>query len=572
MTQLRSPLIWRLILWFLLLSLIPVGIVLIFVQRQVRDTIIDQQIQGLSDQASLLSLQITNQPEKTQTIVEGYGYKDQTAFLLNETGIYIAHSIPGKVGKDAKLDINPGILQQLLTESLTKINNSAEEQYIASTKLKSDNYVAVITASSVARVKPVDELSRGIIVQLIVSLLITSLAGGAAIIVVLNPIVQLSNFANHLAAGELEAEFDTSELEGEVATLAHSLNNLAVRIGEAISSLELRVEERTAELQERATQLQTIAEASQTIAGIQNLDELLPQIANLISQRFEIYHTGIFLVDDRGENAVLQAANSAGGQNMLRRGHRLKVGAQGIVGNVTSTGNARIALDVGEDAVYFDNPDLPDTRSEIALPLKIAGQTFGALDLQSTQPKAFGDEDIQTLSILADQVAIAIQNARSFKQSRQAAHESEIAYRQMTGQAWHQVATQRKVIGYEYDGLALKPITEISKDNSSYKIPLLLRGQIIGALKLNASDNNRSWTEDEIAMAQATAERTVLALENARLLEDAQRRATKERTISESAARVSAALDLEGILEATAEELERTLGGSEVIIQLESEE
>ena len=112
---------------------------------------------------------------------------------------------------------------------------------------------------------------------------------------------------------------------------------------------------------------------------------------------------------------------------MLARGHRLKVGAQGIVGNATSTGHPRIALDVGEDAVYFDNPDLPDTRSEIALPLKVAGQTFGALDLQSTQPNAFGDEDIQTLSILSDQVAIAIQNARLFEQSRQAAEEAEAA-------------------------------------------------------------------------------------------------------------------------------------------------
>ena len=358
--------------------------------------------------------------------------------------------------------------------------------------------------------------------------------------------------------------------EAEANILAQEKANYDLQ--ELQKDLELRVDQRTSELQERVAQLQTISQVSQTISGIQNLDELLPRVTDLISERFSIYHTGIFLVDEKGENAILQAANSAGGQKMLARGHRLRVGAQGIVGYATSTGEARIALDVGEDAFYFDNPDLPDTRSEIALPLKLAGRTFGALDLQSTQPNAFKDEDIETLSILADQVAIAIQNARSFEQSRQAAEEADIAYRQMTGQAWQRVAAQKKVLGYEYDGTKPKPITEVSKIDSSLSIPLLLRGQTIGKLRLSALDPDRNWTDDELAMAQATAERTALTLETARLLEDAQKRAAKERTISEGTTRVSAALNVEGILHATAEELERALGSSEIVIQLEGEE
>ena len=571
MTQLKSPLIWRLILWFLLLSLIPVGVVLVFVQRQVRNTVIDQQIQGLSDQASLLALQIADQPEKAQTSIEKFGTEAQTAFLLDENGNYVAHSIPSKVGGAASFDINSDILQQLLTEPFTKIDNSVEEQYIGSARLEVNNNIVVITADSTAKVKNIDNLSRVIILQLAVSLLITSLAGGAAIVVVLNPIVQLSRFADLLAAGELETEFDTAELEGEVATLAQSLNNLAVKVRDAIATLEQRVEERTAELQERATQLRTIAEASQTITGIRNLNELLPRIADLISQRFEIYHTGIFLADDRGEYAVLQAANSVGGQNMLARGHRLKIGAQGIVGYVTSTGQPRVALDVGEDAVYFDNPDLPDTRSEIALPLKVAGQTFGALDLQSTQPNAFGEEDIQTLSILADQVAIAIQNARSFEQSRQATEEAEIAYRQMTGQTWRQVSAQKNVLGYEYDGSTLKSIREVSKDESSLNIPLVLRGQIIGKLKLSAFDPDRNWTDDELAMAQAIAERTALTLEAARLLEDAQRRAAREQAIGEITASISASSDVDSILRTAVQELGNKIGNTEVIFELGTE-
>lgn len=354
--------------------------------------------------------------------------------------------------------------------------------------------------------------------------------------------------------------------EAEANAQAQEEANLELQ--ELQKGLELRVDQRTTELQGRVTQFQTISQVSQTISGIQNLDELLPRVTDLISQRFEIYHTGIFLVDDRNENAVLQAANSAGGQNMLARGHRLKVGAQGIVGNATSTGHPRIALDVGEDAVYFDNPDLPDTRSEIALPLKVAGQTFGALDLQSTQPNAFGDEDIQTLSILADQVAIAIQNARLFEQSRQAAEEAEVAYRQMTGQTWRQVAAQKKVLGYEYDGGSPKPITEASKDESSLNIPLVLRGQTIGKLKLSKLDSDRNWTEDELAMAQAAAERTALTLESARLLEEAQRRATRERVIGDISSSISTFSDMEGILRTAVQQLGRRMGGAEVTLEL----
>jgi len=354
--------------------------------------------------------------------------------------------------------------------------------------------------------------------------------------------------------------------EVESNTQAQKEANLELQLLQR--ELEQHVDQRTAELQEKVAQLQTISQVSQTISGIQNLGELLPRIAELISERFDIYHTGIFLVDEKGENAILQAANSAGGQNMLARGHRLRVGAQGIVGYATATGKARIALDVGEDVVYFDNPDLPDTRSEIALPLIIAGQTFGALDLQSTQPNAFGNEDIQTLSILADQVAIAIQNARSFERSREAVQAAEAAHRQMTGQAWQQFTAQRKVLGFEYDGSTLKPVTNIAKDDTSFDIPLVLRGQTIGKLKLSAIDPDHNWTDDEIALARAAAERTALTLETARLLEDAQLRATRERLIGDISASISTFSDMEGILRTAVQQLGRRMGGAEVVLEL----
>jgi GAF domain-containing protein len=357
----------------------------------------------------------------------------------------------------------------------------------------------------------------------------------------------------------------------EAEANAQTQEEVNLELQQLQKELETRVGQRTAELQDRATQFQTIAKVSQTIGGIQNLDELLSRVTELISERFNIYHTGIFLVDERGENAVLQAANSAGGKRMLERGHHLKVGSQSMVGYVTSTGNPRIAADVGEDAVFFDNPDLPDTHSEITLSLRVSDQTFGALDLQSTQTNAFSNDDIQTLSILADQVAIAVQNARSFEQSHQAIQEVEAAYRQMTGQAWQRVTSQKEVVGYEYDGALPKPITKIANDELSLNIPLLLRGQSIGKFKLIAPEPNRKWTEDELAIAKAAAERTALTLETARLLEESQRRATREHMISEITNKISSITNIDSIMRSTVEELGKQIGGAEVTFELSTD-
>jgi hypothetical protein len=145
------------------------------------------------------------------------------------------------------------------------------------------------------------------------------------------------------------------------------------------TSLEQRVEARTAELaastlqiEKRARQLEAISDISRSIALVQDVEELLPQITQLIYTKFNFYHVGIFLLDEKQEYAVLRAANSEGGRRMLNRQHKLKVESSSLVGFAVMQRQARIALDVGDDAVFFNNPDLPDTRSEIALPMLLA--------------------------------------------------------------------------------------------------------------------------------------------------------------------------------------------------------
>lgn len=173
------------------------------------------------------------------------------------------------------------------------------------------------------------------------------------------------------------------------------------------------------DLQRRNQHLLAAAEVSKVATQIHQIQELLDKCVDLIRTHFGFYYAAIFLVDKAGKSAILRAATGEGGKKLLEAGHKLDVGSQSMVGWVTANNAARIALDVGEEAIRFDNPMLPKTRSEIALPLRVRGEVIGALDAQSTSVNAFSDEDIQTIQLMADQVAIAIDNAKLFDQHKE---------------------------------------------------------------------------------------------------------------------------------------------------------
>lgn len=337
-------------------------------------------------------------------------------------------------------------------------------------------------------------------------------------------------------------------------------------------ALEQRVEERTKELKGRTAQLEAIADVARSLATIQEMERLLSKITELVSARFGFYHVGIFLLDANKEYAILSAANSKGGRIMLARGHRLIVGEQGIVGYATFSGNPRIALDVGEDAIYFDNPDLPDTHSEVALPLKFGDEIVGALDIQSTETNAFSQEDVETFSVLADQVSVAIQNTRSLEQAQRAFRELEATSRQSTNETWDGLAATIQTKGYRYDGIKPQPLKRASKPiedrDRTLSVPVKLRESTIGRIKLRPEDQSKKWSEDELAIIESTAERMAIALENARLLEDAQKRASREAFLSEMATKLSTSFQLDSVLRDTVEELGKTLKGSKVTFQL----
>jgi putative methionine-R-sulfoxide reductase with GAF domain len=220
-----------------------------------------------------------------------------------------------------------------------------------------------------------------------------------------------------------------------VAALNRS-QKLTEELREQQCQLQVQVEERTVALSRRGAQLEAAAQIARDATAIQDVDQLLAETVRLVSDRFGFYHTGIFLLDEAKEYAILHSASSEGGQRMLDRGHRLRVGEAGIVGYVTKWGEPRIALDVGQDAHFFDNPDLPATRSEIALPLRVRDDIIGALDVQSTKPGAFGAEDTAVLQTLADQIAMAINNAQLFRQAQESLEAERRAYGELSQRAW----------------------------------------------------------------------------------------------------------------------------------------
>lgn len=412
-----------------------------------------------------------------------------------------------------------------------------------------------------------------------------------------NPILALTTTANAISQGDLSARANIKSSD-EIGLLATAFNSMTDQLQSILVGLEQRIYERTEELEKNKLELETIADVAREIAVIRDLDTLLNVAANLIRERLNYYHVGIFLVDERGEYAILRGASSIAADQMLARNYKLRVGKTGVVGNVTNSGQAYIALDVGLDAVHFENPYLPDTRSEIALPLRSRSITIGALDIQANVPNAFNEQDIQTLQILADQLAAAIENALLVNQVEGALNELTRANRAQVQQIWQSTIDERSATTFEYDGLQIKatppnlptellrklesgrPViaqkqngqgaVEAENKTSTLLIPLMVLNQVIGVIGLEQEGPSHTWSEEEIAIAQAAANRAALTLENARLLEESQRRASKERAIFEATSRIGSALSIENILQATAEEMERIVGGSEIILQFHS--
>jgi Signal transduction histidine kinase, nitrate/nitrite-specific len=456
----------------------------------------------------------------------------------------------------AQLDVNYRLVRQE-TDSLVALAHRRHEQAIAEARLATRRVLIVVPTVTV----------------------VVILAAVGAAVVALRAVVTgvrlLSDSAGQLAAGRLETRAPEQGLE-EFRFLARTFNNMAAELQQLYTGLERLVAQRTADLARRTAQLEAAATVAREAAEIRDLDTLLNETVRLISDRFGFYHAGIFLVDDAREYAVLRAASSEGGQRMLARGHRLAVGKVGIVGTVAGTGKPRVALDVGADAVFFDNPDLPLTRSEMALPLRVGERVIGVLDVQSVEPAAFTEEDVAVLQTLADQIALAVENARLLEESRRALEELERLYGGRAREAW-QVWAALRPAAYRYTGVDVEPLPAPvpltgEGDGRQLAVPIRLWGQTIGTVLLKRTEEQPPWSPEERRLAEEMGEQIALALENARLIAETESRAARERLLSEMTSRLTRSLDMDALLEVAVRELARLPEVAEVAVYVGARE
>lgn len=387
----------------------------------------------------------------------------------------------------------------------------------------------------------------------------------------------VSKILASLRATRLELTAKNQELQKFSAALE---NTIAARTSE-LDHANLRLER-------RARQFEAIARISRAITQTQDFELLLDQVTELISDQFNFYHTGVFLLDANNEYAVLIAANSLGGKRMLQRNHRLRIGQTGIVGYVAGTGLPRIALDTGVDAVYFNNPDLPDTRSEMALPLLRKGnEVIGVLDAQSREANAFSQEDVRALTTLADQVAIAIENSRLFEAQKRVLNEAQVTYNRGIRESWLRFTKSKGVTGIQRRNLKsnllsgpveLPGADEALRSGDAFQtrdsdgsvvltLPVKLREQTVGVVNLKGI-RDRTWTEDELDIIQAIMERAALSIENARLLEESRTTAERERVIGEITSRISSGTQVDEILRTAVQELGVRIPGAQVTVEV----
>jgi len=347
------------------------------------------------------------------------------------------------------------------------------------------------------------------------------------------------------------------------------------------------------------SQLRTTAQLAQTASSILELDQLLDFAVNFIRDQFAFYHVQVFLIDADRRYAVLLASTGEAGQALLQRGHRLAVGSQSIIGRVTQNGTPVVALDTQSDPLHRTNELLPQTRSELAMPLVVGEQIIGALDVQSTRPDAFTQADIDAMQIVASQVGISIRNAQLFEQQRDALQvnerllvASDINLREiqqlnqrLTESAWTDYLDShaRSMMGVTLQNRQLlvdsqwtNSLAQAARERRSIfsktegkqivSVPIKLGERVIGAMEVETSSD--AQPAELVDLVESVSNRLSLSLENARLFEQSQMLAQQELTVNAITAKMQVSANVDELLRVTLAELGRALNASYGAVRL----
>lgn len=352
------------------------------------------------------------------------------------------------------------------------------------------------------------------------------------------------------------------------------------RAAEELQRAHQELERYTTILERQTGRLKVAAGVARQLSAILDVHQLLDQAVHLISNEFGFYHVGLFMVGEPGEYAILRAVSSEGGRSMLERGYRVPVGGGSAVGHVAASGEHRILLDVGEEAVSFDNPDLPDTRSEMCLPLRRGDRIVGVLDIHSAQEAAFSEQDALGFQPLADQLTVSIENARLVEHAERQLRETERLYGEYSAAAWAELLSPDHPLGYVYDRVDVLPAADLPLPTlaldgggeepvgSTLAVPLQVRGQTIGVLGVQESNAAREWSPEEMAIVEAVGDQVAMALDSARLFGETRVHADELAVLNELAQNLAARLTINDVLEETYQGVARLLDTTSFYVAL----
>jgi GAF domain-containing protein/HAMP domain-containing protein len=392
------------------------------------------------------------------------------------------------------------------------------------------------------------------------------------------PLKRLRQAIVAMRGGNYSEPVPATERGDEIGSLAMAFVEMRDHMRERVSELENRVALRTRDM--NATQ-----EISRFASTQRDVQSLMDQVVNLIVQQFpNIYHAQIFLLDRDRQWAVLRASTGEAGRLLLARGHRLAVGSISLIGQVCEQGRVLVARDTATSRVHRRNEFLPDTRAELAIPLKVGDRVIGALDVQSREGNAFSDDEISVLQTMADQIAVAIENARLYQESVRRLEEIERSNRLATLNAWERYMHEQRVqqltsaagvtTGLDMSdlrrqALALNEVVVgdlTERQTVPIAVPIQLRGQALGAVEweLPAQD----FDDNKLQLAQELANRLAISLDNARLFQESQRTTERERLVSSIAAKLTGQTDIQEILQTAVREVGQALRSPQVSIRL----
>lgn len=381
--------------------------------------------------------------------------------------------------------------------------------------------------------------------------------------VITKPIFRLTRVAQRVADGQLDV-LASAEGKDEIAQLAQVFNHMTVQLRQFITSLEDQVKERTKDLSLSMA-------VGQQAAAIREETKLLPTITKYIQEQFNLYYVQVYYVDDVRRNIVLRQGTGEVGKLLLERKHQLPLGIGSIVGQVASTGKSIVVPNTELSDIHKANPLLPDTRSELAVPLVVENVVLGVLDMQDSKAHTFTKANLTVFEAMATQLAIAIDGARQWSAAQDSQKKAEQVLQQLTRDAWSDTLEKRyhsKQLGYTYNLSSLSAIeTPLNGSDDDVRIPLKIQGQTMGYISLKLPDG-QSGSGDEALILEAVSQQLSQKVENLRLFDATQRNAWRDQVIGEATSKVWSSAEIETVMKSAIEELGDRLNASDVVIRL----